>query len=1520
MGSHRFVQLICKIPVYFFLCLFISTDLGAQEKIEASELWDVPYSGFSEVKSDTTSDIGPSGSLYFIKELTNFQFEYGLQLPPDIMNNDYRNTTYHAAQNILKSNKLSPEERIFHTEIFLRSRNNEMTLNFISQVAQDQLISWATEKAIDKLGVSDSMNIVADPLGTVESKVIHFVSPMAGTALNIIAKSIEVRDFFNNREQYRSFYTEVMELMDESRGLNRKQRDDYVADLEQKIQNMKHDLYDVANQAHTQIKDIAKKVGMPPEFQNESILYALGYGANEETGPGQRANNRKNQEEFERYLRNHLTPEQQMYWRIHTGKIVQQLRSSSNAYTRRMAQFELLIKEIDLRNKALDLERKTQRETDLGKDELGRIVHGIGSSVTTANPEKRPNVACAGEVVFSHSGSWKEAYGGWRDEENPPNAPYNVGPTFVGPGRYRVTLTYAPDIQASYTAGNYNTGMRIIYIHEGGARQVANLRPRAGDKARGEAVKTFTLSNAGQLKVRYTMAASRGQAGGYYEHEQTFSSTIELVEHLPEQKATSGTDLMPGDTLRTGKQSALARFIDGTKMQVLQDSEVQLTKPSANTIHVDVKKGGARFQCSPKNEYGLQVGIVGEKIQIVPTGTEFIVRTEGVDVIHGMVNIFDASESITLRAGKRFVFSENEIAELDQEDMEMPTSSDGIPLEDDYWAPNPVKFGSQSSSFCNNTVVDDWLLADPPLRWKRPGLSHLPRVKVSTPQAGTLSLDVPGGSRLDDRGNTAPRLLHKITDDFVLEAEITVEAHEASDALLRFLVRAPGSYAGAQYGQFPRTQEDGPGQDYWLCDKILSTAAQGKIRLQALRENSNRKWPEVEDGPVRIRLMRTQDVWISSWSLDNGRTWQTSSLHRVGLPETVWIGWAFINIGPAKSKVRFTLRDVKLTTMPTGTLEIPKWLAFAPEGKAVLQDDSLQLRLNQGQAASLRMYSSEYYVDNFDVQVSFEGVPDDIDSGGRLRWSIAAIDLNGARVAVGSEMDAQGLRYGVVKQKGGYRSDARMQYGSDVEQDLQGRLRLVRKGKALSAYYWRNDQWNYFCKIDYKKQKQAGGAGPLFLRVEATNSLGKNVYPALNLKLSPDMETLPSAKRFRETGEILQAHGDYVQAVEKYRQSVSLKPDPRLSDRVKKLENYIESMQFWQNNIALPGRDQDMASILPLNRRLRAQFFKDEREHWYRVRMPSPGSLQVDTEGDRTLFFTLSLLDKQKTLTGDYGGQKSQRSVERVDLDGQEFLIRVKKTRGDGPYFIHARHEPVSYSVDQEPNSSAQEAQEIAVDQKSQGVLGYIAAGNRDTADWFHVAADQFGALKIDLNAEDTLQVRLDLYDASRRHLGGDFKGRESERRLEQADVAPGEYYVRVKRLAGQGGYTLTPTLARASLAEDQEPNDSAEQAQEIEINKATTGLLGYRSDGSRDTTDWCQVKSSHYGSFSTDLNAEDTLQVRLDLYDASRRHLGGDFKGRESERSLEKANVAPGKYYIRVLYQSGHGGYTLNTLLTPQE
>ncbi|MDZ7762330.1 MAG: hypothetical protein U5L00_19015 [Desulfovermiculus sp.] len=91
-------------------------------------------------------------------------------------------------------------------------------------------------------------------------------------------------------------------------------------------------------------------------------------------------------------------------------------------------------------------------------------------------------------------------------------------------------------------------------------------------------------------------------------------------------------------------------------MQVLQDSEVQTTKLPADTIHVNINKGGARFQRKHTNNYSLQVGIAGETKRIIPTGTEFLVNTAGVDVFAGTVDIYDASESVTLTAGKRFLF------------------------------------------------------------------------------------------------------------------------------------------------------------------------------------------------------------------------------------------------------------------------------------------------------------------------------------------------------------------------------------------------------------------------------------------------------------------------------------------------------------------------------------------------------------------------------------------------------------------------------------------------------------------------------------------------------------------------------------------------------------------------------------------------------------------------------------------------------------------------------------------------
>jgi tetratricopeptide (TPR) repeat protein len=53
----------------------------------------------------------------------------------------------------------------------------------------------------------------------------------------------------------------------------------------------------------------------------------------------------------------------------------------------------------------------------------------------------------------------------------------------------------------------------------------------------------------------------------------------------------------------------------------------------------------------------------------------------------------------------------------------------------------------------------------------------------------------------------------------------------------------------------------------------------------------------------------------------------------------------------------------------------------------------------------------------------------------------------------------------------------------------------------------------------------------------------------------PDLER---AARLRQEGERLQAEGAYAEALDRYRQSLQLRPDPDLEDRVKRIDTYLE--------------------------------------------------------------------------------------------------------------------------------------------------------------------------------------------------------------------------------------------------------------------------------------------------------------------------------------------------------------------------
>ena len=82
------------------------------------------------------------------------------------------------------------------------------------------------------------------------------------------------------------------------------------------------------------------------------------------------------------------------------------------------------------------------------------------------------------------------------------------------------------------------------------------------------------------------------------------------------------------------------------------------------------------------------------------------------------------------------------------------------------------------------------------------------------------------------------------------------------------------------------------------------------------------------------------------------------------------------------------------------------------------------------------------------------------------------------------------------------------------------------------------------------------------------------------------------------------------------------------------------------------------------------------------------------------------------------------------------YLIRVLRDGGFGGYTIHPQLKATTASNDQEPNDSRSQAQKIAADSASTGLLGYTDGMARNTDDWFQIDISSPGTLQVYVEGE----------------------------------------------------------------------------------------------------------------------------------------------------------------------------------------
>lgn len=419
----------------------------------------------------------------------------------------------------------------------------------------------------------------------------------------------------------------------------------------------------------------------------------------------------------------------------------------------------------------------------------------------------------------------------------------------------------------------------------------------------------------------------------------------------------------------------------------------------------------------------------------------------------------------------------------------------------------------------------------------------------------------------------------------------------------------------------------------------------------------------------------------------------------------------------------------------------------------------------------------------------------------------------------------------------------------------------------------------------------------------------------------PGGATAPESENNRQAAEVYwdqarqyQADGDYPLALKYYQQGLKLWSDDQIIDRANRLESFLEIRGQSQSELVFDDHSSPSHSDESINTPRHIQLDhitgyldSSDSDHRYPIEISHYGVLHIEVQSESSLSIWMQFFDDKMNRLGSTNAS-SHLELTREDLAPGSYFVQIIRSGGQGSYEIASVHEPTLFKNDIEPNNVKDESQPIELGQITQGLLGFVSSGALDSQDWFALETADFGALSINIRAEESLQLWIQLFDDAGNRIGNTSSSSTLE--LVRRDLAPGTYYLQLIRSAGYGGYEIIPEQTGSQFISDIEPNNTREEAQPIELEKVTQGLLGYVDKGVVDSQDWFEFETGGFGELHVTVEAEETLQLWMQLFDVDANRLGNTTSS--STLEMIRLDLAPGTYFAQLIRSGGHGGYSL--------
>jgi hypothetical protein len=362
-----------------------------------------------------------------------------------------------------------------------------------------------------------------------------------------------------------------------------------------------------------------------------------------------------------------------------------------------------------------------------------------------------------------------------------------------------------------------------------------------------------------------------------------------------------------------------------------------------------------------------------------------------------------------------------------------------------------------------------------------------------------------------------------------------------------------------------------------------------------------------------------------------------------------------------------------------------------------------------------------------------------------------------------------------------------------------------------------------------------------------------------------------------------------------------------------------------------PNNTPAQANIIPLNGSQNGAINLAGDVDWYQVTTTADGqvNLTLDNTGNPDLK-TLSLYDNDGTTLIISAGVGN--GVGGLQIDGLAagtFYIKINGSSGleTGAYSLSNTLVLPGRANDSEPNNVFSSANILALNDSTQGHIGYYYNGQTDTTDWFKVTTTSDGILQLtyDNTGHQDLKI-ISLYDNDGITLLTSSAIGNGIGSVQKDGLAAGTYYIKIKgnTTSDFGAYTLSDTLITLARINDPEPDNIFSQAAVLLLNDSAQGHIGYYYNGQTDTTDWYKVTTTSDGilQLTYDNTGHQDLKI-ISLYDNDGITLLTSSGIGNGIGSVQKDGLAAGTYYIKIKGNSGNeiGDYSIaDTLIVPRQ